>query len=197
MPCRKKNGQFTACSTSRNRAGRRSASDASVHQRVRAVLDGGYNYHASRAIPTGGSLAALQKRIETRMRMLHAGVAPYAQKNGKEPEARKALEAAYKIIDDYQSSEYERKRAEREPSEGSAIVRLTGGASRRFYDTRRALDWASDQLKGMPAGSTAGLFHVEGPYFDKPYSVLIVNEHGRVNHTALSDFQKAGSRRRR
>jgi len=76
----------------------------SANQRLREILDGGYNYWATRPISSYQSRAALKKQIETRLNMNHYGVAPYAVRAGKMHEAHQALLAAHHILEEEQGN---------------------------------------------------------------------------------------------
>src|SRR5260221_6013500 len=73
---------------------------SSINQRLRAVLDGGYNYWTVRPLSVYTSRATLRERINARLRMKHAGISPGMQRLGKEKEARRALLLAKSILDE-------------------------------------------------------------------------------------------------
>ena len=149
-------------------------------QRLRAILDSGYNHGATRPIDWSvsgkASLDVLKKKIESRMGMANKGIRnPTLRVTGEE-----ALSVAYRLI----LAEEERLgRAAHEVgamTEGNRIVRVNG-RTRRFWDARKADDWAAEQLRGLPPGTRAEIArdHIGKPG-DWVYSALEVNPHGHV-----------------
>lgn len=174
-----------------------------INQRLREILDGGYNHFVIRPLSIHQSRTALKKKIEARLRMTHFGVAPWAQKKErgqpptepiesggytnrsvKEKMAHDALLAAYRLIIDEEMAEYREGVAKREPTEGTFIVRLSDGQTRRFFEMSDANKWADQQIKGKP-GAQAAFYRHEGKWNEEPFHGLETNEYGVVHVAAV------------
>ena len=165
-------GRTVVGAHTRNRAERTSTG---FHQRLREILDGGYNYYATRTLSwPAGPLSEIERRIAARMRMANKGVRSKADRE----KASQALEAAYRLVLDEEIRQHTADSKVREMKEGGRIVRVSNGRVRRFWDAREAQEWADAQLKDLPPGSRAEIFHDRGIYSEQPYSALEVNEHG-------------------